>query len=178
MKYLPILETERLIIRPISMDDLDGFFEMDSNPNVHTYLGNKSITTKDQAKKYIEGILNQYDKFGIARWAVEDKETHQFLGWTGFKYIDESEPINGKSDFLDIGYRYIEDAWGKGISSEAAFACKKYYDEYLTHYNLHAFTDKNNAASRRVLEKIGLEVTNEFHFDALDIAAFWYDLKQ
>ena len=45
MKYLPILETERLIIRPISMDDLDGFFEMDSNPNVHTYLGNKSITT-------------------------------------------------------------------------------------------------------------------------------------
>ena len=57
MKYLPILETERLIIRPISMDDLDGLFEMDSQPEVHIYLKNEPIKTIDQTKKIIEDLV-------------------------------------------------------------------------------------------------------------------------
>ena len=58
MNFKPI-ETERLILRPVTMDDAQDFFEMDSNPNVHKYLGNNPVKTIEQSKAWIEDILEQ-----------------------------------------------------------------------------------------------------------------------
>jgi len=75
------IETERLILRPVLDTDVDGMFELDSNPEVHKYLGNMPITNKDQAEKYIELLQQQYKERGIGRWAVIHKETNEFMGW-------------------------------------------------------------------------------------------------
>ena len=90
MKYLPTLETERLIIRPITLDDLQDFYEMDSQPEVHIYLKNQPIKTIDETKEIIENLLIQYNELGHGRVAVVEKESGKMIGWTGFKYMTEN----------------------------------------------------------------------------------------
>ena len=177
MKYLPILETERLIIRPISMGDLDGLFEMDSQPEVHIYLKNEPIKTIDQTKKIIEDLVIQYEKLGHGRLAVIEKESGNFIGWTGFKYIEEKDKINNKIDFLDFGYRYKKEVWGKGYATEAAKACIDFYNQNMKEIKLNALTHIDNIASRKVLEKVGFQVTETFHFDLWNLDCYWYEFK-
>ncbi|HAE67948.1 MAG TPA: GNAT family N-acetyltransferase [Sphingobacterium sp.] len=173
-KHLPILETERLIIRPIQMDDAAYFFAMDSQPEVHTFLNNEPVQSIEEMKKAIAHIQQQYEKYGIGRLGVIEKSSNQWIGWTGFKYIDELE--NGRIGFLDLGYRFRTESWGKGYATEAALACMQYYSEQLTHFEVHAITHTANLGSRHVLEKVGFQVTEEFHFDLWNIPCYWYNL--
>ncbi|MFV0150831.1 GNAT family N-acetyltransferase [Empedobacter falsenii] len=178
MKYLPTLETERLIIRPITMDDLHDFYEMDSQPEVHVYLKAEPVKTIEQTRQIIEDLQRQYDELGHGRLTVVVKETGKMIGWTGFKYIIEEEAMNNRFDFIDIGYRYRKEAWGKGYATEAAEACMDYYKKNMSHIQLNAITHVDNEGSRKVLEKIGFEVTETFHFDIWELDCYWYELKQ
>ena len=177
MKYLPTLETERLIIRPITLDDLQDFYEMDSQPEVHIYLKNQPIKTIDEAKVNIDNLLLKYETLGISRLAVIEKESGKMIGWTGFKYIEEKEAINNRFDFLDFGYRYRKETWGKGYATEAAKACIDFYRENMTELKLNAITHVDNAASRNVLEKVGFRVTETFHFEVWNLDCYWYEFK-
>ena len=100
------VETDRLILREIQESDEDGFFELDSNTNVHTYLGRKPVTNMEQVREVIKMVRLQYRDNGIGRWAITDKSTNEFIGWTGLKLIKET--INHHTDFYDLGYRLIE----------------------------------------------------------------------
>lgn len=173
-KYLPILETERLIIRPIQLNDAAYFFAMDSQPEVHTFLKNEPVQSIEEIKKVIIYIQQQYEQYGIGRLGVVEKSSNQWIGWTGFKYMDELE--NGRIGFLDLGYRFRTASWGKGYATEAALACMHYYREQLTHFDVHAITHIQNKGSRNVLEKSGFQVTEQFHLDPWDIPCYWYDL--
>ena len=177
MKYLPTLEIERLIIRPITLDDLQDFYEMDSQPEVHIYLKNQPIKTIDETKVNIDNLLLKYETLGISRLAVIEKESGKMIGWTGFKYIEEKEAINNRFDFLDFGYRYRKETWGKGYATEAAKACIDFYRENMTELKLNAITHVDNAASRNVLEKVGFHVTETFHFEVWNLDCYWYEFK-
>ena len=177
MKYLPTLETERLIIRPITLDDLQDFYEMDSQPEVHIYLKNQPIKTIDETKVNIDNLLLKYETLGISRLAVIEKESGKMIGWTGFKYIEEKDAINNRFDFLDFGYRYRKETWGKGYATEAAKACIDFYRENMTELKLNAITHVDNAASRNVLEKVGFRVTETFHFEVWNLDCYWYEFK-
>ena len=94
-------ETERLILREILQSDLDGMFELDSDPEVHKYLGNKIVSDKNQIAKVIDFVRQQYIDNGIGRWAVIDKRTNAFIGWTGLKFV--TELTNGRKNYYDLG---------------------------------------------------------------------------
>jgi ribosomal-protein-alanine N-acetyltransferase len=74
------IETERLILRELVPIDAEGMFELDSDPLVHTYLGESPITTIEQAKANIALIRKQYVDNGIGRWALIEKQTGNFMG--------------------------------------------------------------------------------------------------
>ena len=67
------LETERLIIRELELSDVDDLFEMDSGPEVHKYVGDDTVKTKDEIIKVIKMLKAQYLENRIARWAVVDR---------------------------------------------------------------------------------------------------------
>jgi ribosomal-protein-alanine N-acetyltransferase len=96
-------ETDRLILREILQSYLDGMFELDSEPEVHKYLGGKKVSDKNQIEKVIDFVRQQYTDHGIGRWAVIDKRTNAFIGWTGLKFI--TELTNGHKNYYDLGYR-------------------------------------------------------------------------
>ena len=83
-------ETERLILREILDTDEDAFFEMDADPEVHRYLGNNPVKTKEEIKAAIKFIRQQYIDNGIGRWALIEKSTGEFVGWGGMKLIKET----------------------------------------------------------------------------------------
>lgn len=173
-KYLPTLETERLLIRPITTADAADFFAMDSQPEVHTFLNHTPMQSMDEVEQKIAEIHQQYDQYGVGRLGVVEKSSNKWIGWTGFKYVDELE--NGRIGFLDLGYRFRKESWGKGYATEAALACMEYYREHMTHFALHALTHIDNQGSRHVLEKVGFKVTETFQFEIWDIPCYWYDL--
>ncbi|MBX2907503.1 MAG: GNAT family N-acetyltransferase [Taibaiella sp.] len=157
------IETERLVIRPLSPVDLPGMFAMDSDPEVHKYLGNNPAKSMEDEAKVIEIVTRQYADLGIGRWAVVEKATGDFVGWTGFKRI--VTPINGHVNHLDFGYRLARKHWGKGYATESGRAALNYGLNELGLADIHAMTHIENAASRYVLEKLGFSFISVFPYD-------------
>ncbi len=159
-----IIETERLYIRELTSLDDKGMFELDSDPLVHTYLGNKPIETIEQSKAVIEFVLQQYKDNGIGRWAIIEKGTDDFVGWTGFKLMTTA--VNGHIGHYDFGYRLTRKHWGKGYATESGKAALHYGIDTLKFKEIYGMTDVNNAASRHVLEKLGFIFIELFKYDA------------
>ena len=171
------LETERLILREFRESETEGIFELDSNAEVHKYLGNNPITTYKQAEDIITFFEEQYKERGIGRFAAFEKESGEFIGWSWLKLnTGEKEELNGFTDFIDIGYRFIPRFWGKGYASESAFACLDFGFKEMNYDIIYGAADVENIGSNKILQKIGLQFVNEFGFKGVDVN--WYELKK
>ncbi len=157
------LETDRLILRDLMDEDVHDLFAMDSDAEVHKFLGNKPISTLAEAQKYIDAIKEQYVQNGIGRWAVVEKESGDFVGWSGFKFI--TDEIGGRLDFYDLGYRFIKKYWGKGYATETAVASLNHGFTKLGYNEICGMADVEHTASNAILQKIGLVKRNEFIYD-------------
>lgn len=167
------IETERLLLRELLLSDIEGMFELDSNPNVHIYLGNKPVSTIEESKAQIENIQQQYQDLGTGRWAVVLKETNEFIGWSGIKFI--TNEINNHQNFYEIGYRFIEKHWGKGYATEAGKAFIDYAFSEMNVEAVYAYADEGNENSRKILEKLGLRYVNSFEYEG-EIEV-WYEIR-
>ena len=157
------IETERLFIRELLAEDAAGMFEMDSDPEVHRYVGSKHLTNIDESRDVIDFVRKQYVADGIGRWAIIEKATNEFVGWTGFKLMREK--VNGHVNHYDFGYRLMRRKWGFGFATESGAAALLYGLETLKLAPVFAMTDVDNTASRRVLEKLGFRLAEIFHYD-------------
>lgn len=166
------LETKRLILRPITLDDVEDFYEMDSNPKVHLFLGNNPVTSIKQSQSAIQGILQQYKDYGIGRLAMIKKDTGEFVGWSGLKFERE---LRKEFDYYDIGYRLKEEFWGNGYATEAAIASLNYGFNDLKLKEICAAADVNHIASNTILKKIGMKPSGTFEYEG-DLCN-WYTLK-
>ena len=170
-------ETERLILREIMPTDIEGMFELDSNPEVHTYLGNKPVKTREETEKVIEFIRAQYVERGIGRWAAIEKSSGDFIGWSGLKLnTGEKDSLNGKQDFYDIGYRFIPRYWGKGYATESAIVALDHGFMVMHYETIAGIALIDNVGSNKVLQKIGLHYIEDF--DCEGTRASWYELNK
>lgn len=170
------VETERLILRALSNDDLEGMFLLDSDPLVHQFLGKRPIKDKIDAQKYIDKTQAQYQKYGIGRWAVVEKETGDFIGWSGLKMNFENR-MNGHANFIDVGYRLIPKYWGKGYATESGKAAVAYGFETMKYNVIYGMAELEHTASRKALEKIGLVHVQDFMYEEENIPLAWYQIK-
>ncbi|MCT3897766.1 GNAT family N-acetyltransferase [Elizabethkingia anophelis] len=153
----PILETERLLLRELNSDDAGDFFNLNENPNVIKYTGDKAFQNIDEAREFLENYQD-YRLNGYGRWAVMSKENNEFVGWCGLKY-------NSSTDETDVGFRFFEHYWNKGFATESAGECIDYGFKSL---NLNAVVGRamqDNTASVKVLEKLGMKYLIDFDFD-------------
>lgn len=167
-------ETPRLILREILPADAPGMFELDSDPDVHRYLGNNPIKTLEEAVAGIAFIRQQYADYGIGRWAVIEKATGEFTGWAGLKFMTETR--NGRANFYDVGYRFIKRYWGKGYATEAAIASVNYGFDVLKLDELFGMADVDNIGSNKALQKAGLKYVEDFEHAGVNHN--WYHLMR
>lgn len=153
------LETERLILRPLELSDVDAFFAMNDNSNVSKYL-RIPLKTKAETEAYIQKIINEYEKNGIGRFAVVLKDNNQLIGFSGLKFRPTEE--NGYSNIYDLGYRFAEEYWRKGFATEAALAWLNYGFDVMEIPVIHACAVTDNIGSNTVLQKLGFQFTNQY----------------
>ncbi len=159
------IETDRLIMRDITDKDVHGMYAMDSDAEVHTFLGNKPIATLEEAQKMVDAIKLQYIQNGIGRWAVVEKKSGNFIGWSGFKLI--TDVIADKSHFYDLGYRFIKEYWGKGYATETAIASLNHGFAKLNFKEICGMADVDHIVSNTILQKIGLVKRKEFVYNGM-----------
>ena len=156
------------------MEDVDPFYEMDSDPEVHRYLGTQPIKNKDQIADMIKYIRQQYIDNGIGRWAIVDKETNQFIGWTGLKLVKDM--MNNQTNYYDLGYRLIRRYWGRGIATETAKASLSYGFDKLNLNEIIATVNCENTASNIVVEKLGFTLYETFYLH--ELKHNWYKINK
>jgi RimJ/RimL family protein N-acetyltransferase len=151
-----VLHTERLRLRPRTLDDVDANVAMDLDPQVHRYILGKAPEPEPWRARIAAQITSGWPPTG-GLWVVERRDKPGFLGWCGLFPL-------GHSGLIEIGYRYVRSAWGQGIGSEAARAVLDHGFRALGLDPIVAVAHPDNRASQRVLEKIGLRAAGEAYY--------------
>lgn len=165
------LETDRLVLRELVPSDAADLFYMDSDTEVHRYLGGHIVTDIEQSLETIRWVQQQYREKGIGRWAVERKDSGECIGWAGLKFETKARP--GR-EYYDLGYRLKKTAWGQGFASEAARASLDYGFETMGLQTINAAAHIDNAASNAILRKLGFRFIELFEYDGMSVN--WYEL--
>ncbi len=163
-----LIETDRLALRPIVLEDAAAMFDMDADPKVHLFLGNKPVKKIEEIVEVIAMIQTKYQNNGMGRWAVIEKQSNQFIGWCGINFI--SEWNNNHINFYDLGYRLNQKFWGKGYATEAAKACVDYGFNHLQLEEIIGQTHDGNEASKNVLRKCGFIEKEKYVWEEWDNA--------
>jgi RimJ/RimL family protein N-acetyltransferase len=154
------LETERLVLRRFTGDDIDHLVELDSDPEVMRFINGGRPTPRDEIENdVLPGFLGYYERYaGYGFWAAVERSTGRFIGWFHFRPAKEAPP-----DEVELGYRLRRSAWHKGYATEASRALIDNGFAELGVQRVVAFTMVVNVASRRVMEKAGLRFVRVFH---------------
>lgn len=162
------LETERLILRRLTLDDADNLFALDSGPEVMRFLNGGVPTPRDVIQSQVlPGFLRSYDRVpGFGVWAAIEKASGDFLGWLSLR-----PPEGGTADNVALGYRLRRAAWGRGVATEGACALIRKAFTELGVRRIFATTYEHNVPSRRVLEKAGLTLVRSYRLSPAELAA-------
>lgn len=145
-----MLETERLILRELSLDDAEFILELLNEPSFIRYIGDKGVRNLDDARQYIlNGPVQSYEQNGFGLYLVELKENRTPIGTSGLlKRETLPDP--------DIGFAFLPAYWSKGYAFESSAAVMNYARNTLGLDRVLAITTPDNEASARLLGKIGL----------------------
>jgi len=146
-----ILETKRLLLRRLIMDDLNDLFALYRDPEIRKYFPEGVLTIKE-TKEELEWHMNghpTYPELGL--WATIHKETRKFIGRCGLLPWD----IDGRLE-VEIAYLLDKSFWHQGLATEAAQGILKYGFEKLNLSRLICLIDPENMASQRVAARIGM----------------------
>lgn len=146
-----VLRTDRLILRPFTIDDIDAAYKMNLDEEVSRWTGDGGVVGKEEIRRRIqEDVLGDYAKYRYGRMAVVLKETEEFIGFCGLKYLEDYEEV-------DLGYRLMSQYWCRGYATEACQVCLDYGFGQLGLYKIIAMVLPQNKASIRVLDKLGFQ---------------------
>jgi [ribosomal protein S5]-alanine N-acetyltransferase len=156
-----ILETERLALRRLEMNDLEALHALYSDEETRQYFPEKTLRF-DQTKQELEWFLNGHPSHAeLGLWATIHKPTGRFIGRCGLlPWTIEERPE------VEIAYLLDKAVWNQGLATEVARAILEYGFRHLNLSRLICLIDPENSASRRVAEKIGMEL--ERKVDGID----------
>lgn len=145
----PVLETERLLLRRVTTDDVNEVFELRSNPETMKYIPRPLVKNNEEALEHIAMIEEKIvANLGI-NWGITLKDNPRLLGIIGYYRM---QPENHRSE---IGYILLPEFHGKGIITEAVNTLIKYGFNDLKLHSIEAVIDPENYASEKVLQKCG-----------------------
>lgn len=157
--YMPdkgILETERLILRPMLASDFDALHLIFTDLRVMATFDHDPVT-REQMERWLKRNLAHQEEFGYGLFSVLLKDTGEFIGDCG---LEQMEVDNMK--IAELGYDFRSDFWNRGYATEAAVAVRDYAFDVLHLPELISLIRVGNQASRRVAEKIGMRLAEEF----------------
>lgn len=166
----PIIETQRLILRPFNMEDAAAVVRFGSENRTQELTGDVGIYTIEKAEEIISQVwLKEYAQYGYARMAVVVKATDELIGFSGLKHLPQLE-------LPDLGYRFLPDYWGQGIATEAGDAILDWGFKSFEFKKVMAFSFAFNFGSMGVLRKLGFNYIKHAPFPGENGSGLnWYE---
>lgn len=141
------IETARLYLRLLTPDDLDELYPIFSNMEVVKYLKTGEDVSREDTQRALNSIIKHWEKHGFGRWGVVEKATGKLIGYGGLRNL---------YGMPELVYLLDKPYWGIGLATEIAKACLKWGFEKQRFERIVAVTRHEHAASRRVMEKVGM----------------------
>lgn len=153
-----IIETERLLLRPLVKGDFETLCKLRSDEEVMQYMGGAEFAKPEKILERLHHYIDHYKKHGFAVMAVILKETNEMIGSAGLQYLENTDDV-------EVGYGFDKPFWGKGYASEAAKALLNFGFEKCGLEKIVAVAIPENKASRHVMEKLGMTyIKNKIHY--------------
>ncbi len=152
-----VLSTQRLGLRIWEEEDTLPFIEMNKDPEVMKYF--PSIMTDEGSRVMIERMSRFMNEHNYGLFAVEEKSTNTFIGFTGFAIPSFTSFF---TPCIEVGWRYKKEAWGKGFATEAARPCLQFGFEQLKMEKIVSFTSALNINSEKVMKRAGMQFVANF----------------
>lgn len=156
----PVIETERLLLRRITNDDVNEVFELRSNPETMKFIPRPLVKNNEEALEHIAMIEDKIVTNEGINWGVSLKDDSKLLGIIGYYRL---QPENHRAE---IGYILLPEFHGKGIIPEAVNRLITYGFDDMKLHSIEAVIDPENYASEKVLQKCGF--VKEGHFKESD----------
>lgn len=150
--------TDRLVLRRWTSADREPFASLNADPEVMRYL--PAVLTAEQSNAMADRVDAMFEQHGYGLWAVERKDTEEFIGFTGLAPMASGIPGEGG---IEVGWRLARPHWGNGFASEAALASLRFAFDELGLSHVNSITSVVNNRSRSVMERIGMRIAD--HFD-------------
>ncbi|MEO6209844.1 MAG: GNAT family N-acetyltransferase [Gemmatimonadaceae bacterium] len=144
---MTILQTERLVLRPLTLDDLDWFSVLRGDPDVMRYIGTHGPLTPEQSVEKLDKYLRCWTDNGLGMFGIRCGD--EPVGWGGLQPLENTGEI-------EVGYAFGKKSWGLGLATETARAVVAwgFLEKQLD--RIVAVASPENSASRRVMDKLGM----------------------
>ena len=154
-----ILETERCIVRELTLEDLDALFALYADEGMDTYTD--ALYPYEEEKEFQRAYIeNMYRYFGYGLWLVFSKETGKLIGRAGLEHREYHEEIE-----LELGYIIGKPYQGQGYATEVCKAILVYAKENTGFERINALIEEGNTASVKLAEKLGFFHLEDFESD-------------
>ena len=166
-----IIESERLSLRRLTIDDAEFILGLLNQPSFLQFIGDKGVRTLDEARNYIlQGPVSSYERYGFGLYLTSLKADGVPLGMCG---LLQRENLND----VDVGFAFLPQFWGQGYALESVTAVLEYGQSVLGLARIVAITSPDNYASIKVLEKSGLRFAQTMRLteDAPEVKLFVLD---
>lgn len=147
---LPVLETERLMLRKARPGDAAAIFRYASDPEVARYVLWDAHESLSDSRAYVRYLRHQYASGEPSSWVIVHREEGSVIGTMGYMSYDAEHGL------AEIGYSLSREMWGKGLATEALSRVVRFSFDTLSLHRLEGMYDTANPASRRVMEKSGM----------------------
>ncbi len=164
------IETPRLILRQWKASDHEPYIQLNQDSEVMEFF--PSLLTRDESLAHIDRFTKHIDQYGYGFFALERKDTGQFIGFTGLSHPRFEAPF---TPCVEIGWRLSKAHWGEGFATEAALATLDFGFGSIGLDEIYAFTSVHNKKSEQVMLKAGMLKQGEFEHPQIEAGHF---LKQ
>jgi len=158
---VPVVVSERLILRGWREDDRNGFATMNADPRVMEHF--PGTLTRAQSDAFVDRVLGDWSR-GYGLWAVEERATGRFIGFIGLAAPAFEAHF---TPAVEVGWRLAYESWGRGYATEGARASLSWARDNITppRGEIVSFTTIRNVRSRHVMEKLGFTHRDDDDFD-------------
>ena len=148
--YLPLLETQRLRLRKLTMRDAEDIYRYSRDAEVARHVLWDAHRSIGDSRSYLRYMLRRYRNHEPASWGIEWKETGQIIGTIGFMWVQTDNSA------AEVGYSLNRDFWNKGIMTEALRAVIAHGFRGMNLNRIEAQHETTNPASCAVMRKCGM----------------------
>ena len=148
---IPILTTERLVLRPFTLDDLPALVPIHADPSFWWYPL-RAAMSEDETKDFLVRVIGRYESDGFGLEALEDRASGELIGWAGLAvphFLPEILPA------VEVGWRLAERCRGRGLATEAGAAAVRWGFTEGGLDRIVSIYEPENSASGRVMERLG-----------------------